>query len=228
MKKLLLPGLIIVSALQACKHEPLLPVAGENVPPVIAGHSCDEDTAYFAEQVLPIFQSSCAVPGCHDVTDQDAGFIFDSYENIIASGEIEPGDSSEGEIVDVIEDGDMPPSQYAPLSDEQLALIQTWIDQGALNNSCPDALCDTVDVTFSGDIAPIVQNSCQGCHNGNFAQGGVTLENYDDINALVIFNSLPEIIGGDGEEALMPPNNPLSDCQVRMFEIWIENGAPND
>ena len=229
MKKVFLIG-ISVYALISCKHEPILtPVDEEQVQNI--EDDCDEDVVYFEEQILPILQG-CATTDCHDATTAEDGVILDSYDNIIETGDIEPGDPENSDIYEMITEDDpddrMPPEPADPLSDETIQLIYDWITQGAQDNSCPDLICDTVDVTFSGDIQPLVQTFCAACHSGIAPYGGIVIEDYDNISTVA---SDPNFIGLiDGDFALVMPENTdgLNDCQVRMFEIWIEDGMPNN
>jgi len=194
---------------------------------------CSPDTVYFQQQILPIFQSSCAVPDCHAAVNPEDDMPLYSYETIMGSGEITPGNPWEGDIFESITDPDpdaiMPQPPYDPLSADQILLIQIWIQQGALNTSCANLNCDTLDVTFAADINPIIQNSCQGCHSGNSPQGGLSLNNYSQIAAIAASGSLYGSISGNNNYTAMPYNaNSLPDCQIEMIRIWIENGYPND
>ncbi len=216
----------------ACKHEipePLLVID----PPTVSEFQCSDDSIYFNEQVLPIFASSCAVPGCHDQLNAQEGFVFDSYENIMASGEITPGDLDDGDIVEVINEDDpdkiMPPPPNNSLSQEQIDIIEAWILQGAVNNSCPDAFCDTLDVSYSTRIEPLILSNCSGCHDSVDPTAGLSLTSYDQISEIALSGSLQSSLLGMNGFTLMPFNgNELSDCQIRMIELWIDNGAPND
>jgi hypothetical protein len=219
----------LLIGLMSCKHNPL-DTQDIFAPPVVS-ETCDPDVIYFNEQVLPIFQSTCAVPECHDAETAEEGFVFESYAGIMSSDEITPFEGNSGEIIEKIMDSDpddiMPPPPQDPLTQSQIQLIVDWIDQGALNLSCPDVVCDTLEVTFSGDIGAIVESRCKGCHNGSNAQAGLTLTNYDEISGIALNGGLMGALTGDGF-AQMPPNGALTACQIRMFEMWVENGAPND
>lgn len=218
------------AVLSGCKHPiPEPPVVGQ--PPVIESQSCDEDSVYFQEQILPIFQSSCAIPECHDQVTSQEGFTFDSYEGIMEDGEVLPIDNSD--IYEVITETDpddiMPPPPQDPLTEEQIQLFYTWATQGALNNSCPDVACDTLAVSFSNSVFPTIVDRCQGCHSGDNPQGSLWLTNYDEIQEIAISGALMNSLMGVNGYIQMPyTGNSLSNCQIRMFEIWIENGAPND
>lgn len=89
----------------------------------------------FEGEVLPIFKTSCAIPGCHDGTGEDAGSL-DSYTAIMRG--IKPGSLSGSSIYNAITStvgNKMPPDQ--PLSADNRALIRLWIQQGAKQTTCP-------------------------------------------------------------------------------------------
>ncbi|HNH23037.1 MAG TPA: hypothetical protein PLY26_12860, partial [Ferruginibacter sp.] len=74
----------------SCKHEP----TGTVPPTPIDGgtQACSTDTVYFQNKVLPLIVSSCAKPGCHDAISRQDGIELTSYDKIMASGEVRPGD----------------------------------------------------------------------------------------------------------------------------------------
>jgi len=236
--------LIVILAshiLLSCVHEPITVIADNYQPndsiPIGTPHSCEEDSIYFNEQVLPIFINSCAVSGCHDQETHEEDLILDSYSNIIASGEIEPYNLNEGDIYEAItenqsDDDFMPPSdsEIDPLTEEQIAAIALWINQGLPDNSCPDLVCDTLEVTFSGDIAPMIDTYCIGCHNGGSnGDPDVVLDGYNAIKFYASTGALVGTISNTEGYAVMPSNTSgLSDCQVRMVEMWIEDGMPEN
>ena len=93
------------------------------------------------------------------------------------------------------------------------------------------------DVTFTRDIAPILQRSCQTCHR----DGGVapmTLVNYQQVrrySSRIVYRTGLRYVAG-----AMPPwyvekdigiqhfkNDPsLSDWEVAAIAAWVENGMP--
>jgi hypothetical protein len=223
MKLTVIIAIIIVLGSAGCKHESTIPE-----PRV-----CTPDSTYFVQQVLPIFQSSCAVPGCHDAEEAEDDIILDSYFNIMDSGELTAFDLDEGDIYELITEKDpddrMPPNGFLPLTDDQIDIIENWILQGALNISCEDVDCNEGDVTFSGDIKPMMQNRCRGCHNGNDAAGDIELVTYDDIRLAALSGALMGVLLGEEGYEAMPQNAfPMPDCQISMVQKWIDNGTPND
>ena len=178
-----------------CKHEP--PVAPTVELPSIGGGGgggnneipCDPDTIYFTQSVLPLLVSSCAIPGCHDDETHEEGIRFTSYANIMNSDVIDAGDPGSSDMIEAITGTDpddiMPPPPHEPLSQTQIDLIWTWIEQGALNNSCSSA-CDTSNVTYAGTIGPLFEAKCTGCHSGSTPQGGLNFTSYAVVNMVAL------------------------------------------
>ncbi|NNC82605.1 MAG: hypothetical protein HKN79_03435 [Flavobacteriales bacterium] len=220
-----------VLSLCACKHEPLVP---EVIPPeggTTIAQECDADSVYFSNQILPLFQSSCALSGCHDAATAEDGIVLDSYSNILGSGELVPFDTDEGDIYELITETDpdkiMPPPSEAPLSQEQIDLIGQWIEQGAPNNGCVN--CDYPEVSFSGTVFPLIQNKCEGCHSGTDPEANLSLTNYDEVRFLVDNNYLIEVLNAEPGYVPMPYNgNQLPQCERDMIQQWIDDGAPDN
>ncbi len=122
----------------------------------------------------------------------------------------------------------MPPPPSQPLTQAQISLIYQWIQQGALNNYCASQACDSINVTFSGQIWPTIQSSCTGCHSGSNPGGNITLMNYNDVK----FYATPKIWGSINYltgYSPMPKNGAkLSDCKIAQFRRWIDLGMPNN
>ncbi len=222
----------VVIGLGACQHEPISGpevTDGGNGGGGGGGTTCDPNTVYFQQQVLPILISNCAIPGCHNTATDDNDWIqITDYSSLMNSGIVQDGD-----LMDAITDNDpnnvMPPPPQAPLTASQVALINTWIQQGAQNNSCASAVCDTVNVTYSGTIVPLIQQRCLGCHSGGTPQGGINLGTWSGVNALAVDGRLGRSVTHDPAGIPMPPSSPIMPtCEVRKFLIWIDAGAPNN
>jgi hypothetical protein len=214
--------------LQSCKHPIPEPPINEDII-----ETCAPNTVYFQQQILPLFQGNCAVTGCHDAATAQDGFVFTSYSNIMASGEIIVGNLNDGDIYEVITEDDpdkiMPPPPSPALSSAQIALIAQWIQQGAQNTSCSDLACDNTDVRFSTHIEPLISAKCRGCHNNSLSNGNTNLTTYAQISSIALDGSFMGSITGSNGFVLMPyQGNALSDCEVEAVTLWIENGALND
>lgn len=91
-------------------------------------------------------------------------------------------------------------------------------------------MCDTVNVTYSGMVAPIFSQSCTSCHSvvgGNYPD----LENYENIRDYIdekpghIPASIRHITGFSP----MPlTTQKLPECDIKKIELWIMDGYPNN
>jgi len=93
-----------------------------------------------------------------------------------------------------------------------------------------DPACDTLNVTFSGTVSGIVVSYCQSCHITGIANGGVVLDTYAGIKAVVDDGRLLSSVKRDGVAKTMPPTpyEKISDCAIDQIEAWINQGAPNN
>jgi hypothetical protein len=114
----------------------------------ITTSTCDPDTIYFQNSILPLVVSSCGTTGCHDQESHKDGIILTDYASIIKTGEIKPGDPGGGiviagytDLVALAKNGSlmgsvkwesayarMPINQQLP--DCSINLLQKWIDEG--------------------------------------------------------------------------------------------------
>lgn len=85
------------------------------------------DPSYSAD-IVPILESTCALSSCH-VTDFDFG-DYNEYDDVKAQAD-------NGSLVSEISSKNMPPSNTtgpSELTDAEIALIECWVEKGALNN----------------------------------------------------------------------------------------------
>jgi len=233
----LIIGLLALSAgIYSCKHHPDFtnpPINDDNdtsgVNPIdTVTNPCVEGTAYFTNDVLPIILSHCSMAGCHNTaTNDNNGIVLTNYSQIMIY--VEPGDLNSSELWDdAISETDpdkiMPPPGSVALTADEIATIQTWILQGALNNSCSQ--CDST-FAFAADVLPIIQENCSGCHNATNPSGYLSLTNHAEIQAAAQSLGLMDRLNGIG--GIMPPNsNGISTCDKNRIQEWIDAGAPNN
>ncbi len=234
---LLLGGLMLSST--GCKHEPQISPLDELIGGGNGGGggddpgevvTCDPNTVWFQQQIQPLLISNCTMGnGCHSSATDDNDWInLTSYSTLMESGVVQDGDLWEA-INDDDPDKLMPRPPQTPLTAEQIALIGQWISQGAPNNSCEPTTCDTLNVTFTNTIRPVIQGRCQGCHSGAEPQGGLDFTQWSVLNAVASDGRLTGAIQHDPAYTAMPLNgNQLSDCRIAQFLIWIDSGAPNN
>ncbi|MDO6432877.1 hypothetical protein Q4E93_19875 [Flavitalea sp. BT771] len=235
---LLVAGIIVLIGFPACRHEIPLPGSGGNTGGTDtvpgsgggSGESCSADTVYFAQSVLPLLSSSCAQSGCHNgLTGGDAGeYTLNTYAGI--RNIVRPGNAGGSKLIEVISSSTMPPRGYAGLTADQVALLSKWINQGARNNGCTAAACDTSAVTWSVTITSILHTWCTGCHSGSAPSGGgVDLTAYGNVLAQVNSGKLwGDISHLSGYNAMPLGGQPLPACELSKIRVWIKAGAPNN
>ncbi|MBE0663333.1 MAG: hypothetical protein IH597_12815 [Bacteroidales bacterium] len=89
--------------------------------------------------------------------------------------------------------------------------------------------CDTLNVTYSGTIAPILSTHCIGCHNQNIPNAGVILNNYNGLKTQIDNGRFWGAINHQNGFAIMPPSGiKLSNCNLLKIQKWIDDGALNN
>ncbi len=191
-----------------------------NAAPVVTG-------VCFSSQILPLYQSYCALAGCHNSTTKRSGIELDTYATIMKG--IKANNSSSSSYYTII-GRSMPPKANAQMSSAQIALIQQWINQGATNSVCA-AACDTTQFTYTNTISTLFANNCVGCHNATTNYLGVILSDYtsavNSINTITSTTFLSALNYTSATSAMnMPPSGQMSSCQITQITKWIKNGYP--
>lgn len=89
--------------------------------------------------------------------------------------------------------------------------------------------CDTINVSYSQTIAPIMDASCNFCHGQSFPSGNVITDNYSDLKTIADDGRLWGSVNHESGYSPMPKDRPkLNDCDLKKIEIWLDNGALND
>ncbi len=90
--------------------------------------------------------------------------------------------------------------------------------------------CDTTNVTFSSTITTMMSNSCLSCHSNSTAANfgnNIRLQDYSDVNAQG--QRVLGTIGHNSGFSPMPKGGAkLNDCLIVQFEVWVNNGSPNN
>ncbi len=103
--------------------------------------------------------------------------------------------------------------------------------------STSDVAFDPMDVTFSRDIAPILQRSCQNCHNP-VGVAPMSLVTYDEVRRYS--RRIKDRTAIRDRAGAMPPwyveknigiqhykqDNSLNDLEVAQIAAWADNGTP--
>lgn len=83
------------------------------------------------------------------------------------------------------------------------------------------------DVTYTGNIAPLLNASCLKCHNADVSSGGFSFASYEStMNAVEVGKPGDSLLCYELEHQLMPPRGPfLSEENVKLICDWISDGA---
>lgn len=119
--------------------------------PFVAGQ--ESGKVNFTNDILPILESNCV--SCHGPEDPKGGYRIDNRDE--ALDYIETGDAENSEfyqylISDNEEEMMPPPDEGGPLDDSDIALIKTWINEGA---AWPEGLTLAVAQDGSDDIGDV-------------------------------------------------------------------------
>lgn len=93
----------------------------------------------------------------------------------------------------------------------------------------PSIECQTMNMSYSADILPIIEADCYACHSTAANFGNVTLEGHAELLKYVNDNSLIGVVKHQPGYSPMPKNvAKLLDCEIEKIEAWILDGALNN
>ncbi|HMG15562.1 MAG TPA: c-type cytochrome domain-containing protein [Saprospiraceae bacterium] len=230
---------LIIMTASSCKYDPVtLDNPGNNGGGVDTtgtepgGNTCSTDSVYFNKDILPLFSSSCALPGCHDAISKQEGINMTDFNSILK--EIDKGKATNSKIYKVLIEKDpdkrMPRPPSLALTQDKIDLIAKWINQGAKNNSCTEGeACDISNVTYSISIKPILTKYCIGCHSGGSPQAGIDLSNYNTVQTYAKNGKLNGVVNWLSGYTPMPyKSTQLNPCNLSKIKAWIDEGSLNN
>lgn len=89
--------------------------------------------------------------------------------------------------------------------------------------------CDTIAITYSLSVTPIIEYNCYECHSGEFPSSGIPLDEYTDVKKKVDDGTLVGSIRHQQGYIPMPEERPaLPECEIQTIEKWVAEGAPNN
>lgn len=216
----------------------------------------------FTKEVLPTLAGKCA--NCH-IRNSRGGFSMATFASLVKGSEsgivFTPGKSQGSRLVEVIETGDMPRGGGAKVTPEELAVIVKWIDEGArFDGPDAEALLSTLvpqtnqpdqpmlevvkasgseSVQFVRDLAPVLVESCLGCHGGMQPRGRLSLETFASLlrggdSGLIVIPGKPadsllvQKLRGTAGERMPLGKPPLEEDVIQKFETWIAEGTRLD
>jgi len=109
-----------------------------------------------------------------------------------------------------------------------LILVACLKDKGSIPASTSKNLCDSLKVTYSLVINPIINNKCVTCHKpGGTGNGDYTT--YSGLKAKIGTNNNPlynrVFVLGDMPQAGSPA---LTADEKQKISCWLDAGAPNN
>src|ERR1041385_8546716 len=138
-------GFGLNSCFMKAKSVLVLALACFAVVSLAASDPKDSTKVSYYRQIRPILQANCQ--GCHQPAKKKGGYIMTDFKLLLAGGDnegaaITPGHSDKSSILKMItpQDGEVRmPKGKTPLLDSEVALIKTWIEQGAEDDTPADA-----------------------------------------------------------------------------------------
>ena len=245
--RLIAPTIVVIALIAGC-HEDDLPTGPTGTVDTVdngmdttggggdttggGGDTTGTTKFCFENDVLPILVSNCATSGCHDNVSREDGIDLTSYNAVMSSKNgrmVRPGNPDDSELYEVLfksGSDQMPPPPRPRLNDAQASAIRRWIQEGAKNEDCgTTSACDTVDVTYTADIKPIMDLRCAGCHNAQTRNGAVDLSTKALVQQYASNGKLIGTMSRATGFVPMPPSGPKApDCEIAKIQAWINGG----
>jgi hypothetical protein len=101
-------------------------------------------------------------------------------------------------------------------------------------------------VSYQRDVRPIFVDKCFDCHSPPYGEGytktGLDLRNYESLMKGSVYgpvivpgsskksplNMLVEGRAGDLSRVLKRQHNPMTDDEIKVIRLWVEQGAQNN
>ncbi len=96
---------------------------------------CGDETSncvHYEDEIQPIFNANCT--SCHGGS---GGLVLTSYSDLMGNDVVDPGNSMTSKLIQKLRgtaSGFQMPKNQDPLDEATINLIETWIDEGALDN----------------------------------------------------------------------------------------------
>lgn len=87
--------------------------------------------------------------------------------------------------------------------------------------------CDTTNVSYTANIAPVFAAQCNTCHSGGAPAGNIATDNYNSVK-----NNISRIKGAINHTSGFSPmpqgGNKLTTCELAKIDAWINKGMQNN
>lgn len=93
----------------------------------------------------------------------------------------------------------------------------------------PIDVCDTIDLSYSLDIVPIIDANCYRCHDAQTNQGNVAIDDYENFRAYSVNGIMLNVLNHEDGWPPMPDDAPKIDqCSIDKIDKWIQEGAKDN
>ena len=96
----------------------------------------------------------------------------------------------------------------------------------------PNITCNTENVKYSSDIAPILVSRCLSCHSSASATSlgsGIILEGYNNLKIWIDNNRfLGSVKHSSGFSPMPKGGSKLGNCELTKIENWVNAGYPDN
>lgn len=217
---------------------------------------------YYCDAVKPILDSRCV--SCHGSPPRNGAPSYMRLDLYGATGTVQGAGAQAPRIVArAVVDRTMPPASSSQPSEAELSVLAAWLAAGALEcapsgtgdagtppSTSPDSgiSAPPADVSFSADVQPILDAYCVSCHNHDYRQGDLQLEqgrSYGDLLGGSRCSSLSIVeryspaqsvlwLALSDDPSSCAPAMPLNTTGLKaiapadfaIIEKWIAQGAP--
>jgi hypothetical protein len=112
-----------------------------------------------------------------------------------------------------------------------LSVLSASSSQSCVNNSEEELYgikpCDITNVTWESKVRVIMENNCVMCHGPKVAFKGVRHDTYEAEMIVVKDGRLRGVVNHLPGYSKMPKDRgKLPDCELKLINIWLDNGAP--
>ena len=99
-------------------------------------------------------------------------------------------------------------------------------DDAIVTTNQPQDLCDSIDITYSNDVAKILEDAgCSGVYCHGSGNGGFTINDYKTTKSSAENPKFLMAIKHEISVSPMPKSGSmLSDENIQKIECWIQNG----
>lgn len=89
--------------------------------------------------------------------------------------------------------------------------------------------CDTTNISYADDVAPILINRCYACHETGVDGGGIILNGYDNTKIWIDNGRLLGSVKQEAGFSPMPKDaGKIPECEINKIEAWVRIGAPDN